>query len=120
MVGTVHIVEETAGATQVQDGARSRGQVDVVDDATSESRAESFAEAFAEAFAESFAEAFSIDCDDCRLDGTDSCDDCVVSFLLGRDPQDAVVIDAEEARAFKMLERAGFVPGIRFDDASLA
>ncbi|MHB8319981.1 MAG: hypothetical protein ACYDEP_12260 [Acidimicrobiales bacterium] len=108
MVGTVHIVEETAGATQVQDGARSRGQVDVVDDATSESRAESFAEAF------------SIDCDDCRLDGTDSCDDCVVSFLLGRDPQDAVVIDAEEARAFKMLERAGFVPGIRFDDASLA
>ena len=45
---------------------------------------------------------------------TDACDDCVVSFLLEREPDDAVVIDADEARAMRMLERAGLVPTLRF------
>jgi len=57
----------------------------------------------------------TIDCDQCTLQGTDSCGDCVVSFLLGREPDDAVVIDAGEARAIHMLERAGMVPTLRFD-----
>ena len=35
-------------------------------------------------------------------------------FLLGREPDDAVVIDADEARAMRMLERAGLVPTLRF------
>ena len=43
------------------------------------------------------------------------CDDCVVSFLLEREPEDAVVIDADEARAMRMLERAGLVPTLRFN-----
>jgi hypothetical protein len=55
----------------------------------------------------------SIDCADCALQGTDACDDCLVSFVLGREPQDAVVIDAEEARAVRSLSRAGLVPAIR-------
>jgi hypothetical protein len=55
-----------------------------------------------------------IDCDCCTLQGTDACDDCVVSFLLDREPDDAVVIDADEARAMRMLERAGLVPSLRF------
>jgi hypothetical protein len=55
-----------------------------------------------------------IDCESCALQGTDACDDCVVSFLLGREPDDAVVIDADEARAMRMLERAGLVPTLRF------
>jgi hypothetical protein len=55
-----------------------------------------------------------IDCDCCRLQGTDACDDCVVSFLLGREADDAVVIDADEARAMRMLEKAGLVPSLRF------
>ena len=46
-----------------------------------------------------------------------ACDDCVVSFLLGREPDDAVVIDADEARAMRMLERAGLVPTLRFSHA---
>ena len=46
--------------------------------------------------------------------GTAACDDCVVSFLLGREPDDAVVIDADEARAMRMLQRAGLVPTLRF------
>ena len=56
----------------------------------------------------------SIDCDSCQFQHTDACDDCMVSFLLGREPDDAVVIDADEARAMRMLERAGLVPTLRF------
>jgi hypothetical protein len=58
--------------------------------------------------------ALTIDCDCCALRNTDACDDCVVSFLLEREPDDAVVIDADEARAMRMLERAGLVPTLRF------
>jgi hypothetical protein len=56
----------------------------------------------------------TIDCDRCELRETAACDDCVVTFLLGREPDDAVVIDADEARAMRMLERAGLVPTLRF------
>ncbi len=56
----------------------------------------------------------TIDCECCTLRDTTACDDCVVSFLLGREPDDAVVIDADEARAMRMLERAGLVPTLRF------
>jgi hypothetical protein len=56
----------------------------------------------------------TIDCDCCTLRDTAACDDCVVSFLLEREPDDAVVIDADEARAMRMLERAGLVPTLRF------
>ena len=45
----------------------------------------------------------TIDCDCCALRNTDACDDCVVSYLLEREPDDAVVIDADEARAMRML-----------------
>jgi len=57
----------------------------------------------------------TIDCDRCSLQATDACGDCVVSFLLDREPQDAVVIDADEARAMRMLERAGLVPALLFE-----
>jgi hypothetical protein len=57
-----------------------------------------------------------IDCDRCVLQDTDACDDCIVSFVLGREADDAIVIDAEEARAMRMLERAGLVPTLRFSD----
>ena len=57
----------------------------------------------------------TIDCDRCALRETATCDECVVTFLLGREPDDAVVIDADEARAMRMLERAGLVPTLRFD-----
>ncbi len=59
-------------------------------------------------------DALTIDCECCRFSGTDACTDCVVSFLLERDPDDAVVIDAEEVRAMRMLERAGLAPTLRF------
>jgi hypothetical protein len=55
----------------------------------------------------------SISCDDCELQGTTACQDCLVSFVLGREPDDAVVVDVEEARAMRMLTRAGLVPQLR-------
>ncbi len=57
----------------------------------------------------------TIECDACTMRATAACDDCVVSYLLGREPDDAVVIDAEEARAMRMLEQAGLLPSLRFE-----
>jgi len=54
-----------------------------------------------------------ISCDECVMQHTDTCDDCLVSFILDRQPGDAVVIDAEEARAVRMLTAVGLVPGPR-------
>jgi hypothetical protein len=51
-----------------------------------------------------------ISCDDCAMQHTSTCDDCMVSFILNREPGDAVVIDADEARALRMLTRVGLVP----------
>ena len=50
-------------------------------------------------------ETLTISCDTCSHEGTSACDDCVVSFLLGRDPADAIIIDAAEARAVRVFER---------------
>ena len=44
---------------------------------------------------------------------TDACEDCVVSFICGREPDEAVIIDAEEARAVRLLADAGLVPRLR-------
>ncbi|MCU1465207.1 MAG: hypothetical protein JWM72_1135, partial [Actinomycetia bacterium] len=41
------------------------------------------------------------------------CDDCVVSFILRREPGEALVIDAEEERALRSLQGGGLVPEIR-------
>ncbi len=56
---------------------------------------------------------FTIDCRDCAHRSSPVCEDCVVSFIVDRSPEDAVVIDAGEARAVRLLERAGLVPGSR-------
>ncbi|MBA3655559.1 MAG: hypothetical protein H0W70_15355 [Actinobacteria bacterium] len=56
---------------------------------------------------------FSISCDDCTMQHSDHCCDCVVTFICEREPDDAVVIDAEEARALRLLIGAGLVPELR-------
>jgi len=55
----------------------------------------------------------AIACDDCTMQGTTACDDCVVTFICGRDPDEAVIIDAAEARAVRLLADAGLVPALR-------
>jgi hypothetical protein len=58
-------------------------------------------------------EALVISCDTCTMYDTPACGDCVVSFICGREPSDAVVIDVEEARALRVLQQAGLVPHLR-------
>jgi hypothetical protein len=55
----------------------------------------------------------TISCGDCQLQGTDACDDCVVTFICGREPDEAVIIDADEERAVRLLGQAGLVPRLR-------
>lgn len=55
----------------------------------------------------------SVSCDDCQFDGTDTCNDCVVSFLLDREPNDAIIFDAGVARAVRLLHDVGLVPELR-------
>jgi hypothetical protein len=62
---------------------------------------------------ESASGAMVISCDECVMQHTVACDDCLVSFILNREPGDAVVIDADEARALRMLSHVGLVPGPR-------
>ena len=56
-----------------------------------------------------------IDCDECVMQGTEACADCVVTFISRREPGDAIVIDVAEERAVRMLARAGLVPDLRHE-----
>lgn len=59
-------------------------------------------------------ESISISCDECSLAHTAACDDCIVTFLLDPPEHQAMVVDVAEARAVRMLQRAGLVPELRF------
>ena len=59
------------------------------------------------------AEALTISCDECSLQATSACDDCLVTFLCDREADDAVVIDVAEARAVRLLGEAGLVPALK-------
>lgn len=54
-----------------------------------------------------------IDCDECVMQGTEVCGDCVVTFVVNRQPGEPVVIDGDEERAMRMLGGAGLVPRLR-------
>ncbi len=54
-----------------------------------------------------------ISCTDCSLEHTTACEDCVVTFILRREPDDAVVVDVEELRALRALSAGGLVPQLR-------
>jgi hypothetical protein len=55
----------------------------------------------------------TIDCDECVMADTNACDDCVVRFILRREPGEALLIDAEEERALRTLGHGGLVPELR-------
>jgi hypothetical protein len=48
------------------------------------------------------------------LHGTSACEDCIVTFVLGPQAGGGIVVDVAEARAVRMLQRAGMVPELRF------
>jgi hypothetical protein len=53
-----------------------------------------------------------IDCDECAMQHTATCNDCVVTFLL-RDSEGPVEIDTTEATALSAMADAGLVPRLR-------
>jgi hypothetical protein len=62
----------------------------------------------------------TIDCDECVMQHSDACADCVVTFLCGPDEAgrrgplgSAVVIDVAEQRALRLLADSGLVPPLR-------
>ena len=65
-------------------------------------------------FATKKGRAMRIDCDDCAMQHTAACDDCIVTALLDRRPDHAVVFSLEEERAIRALQRGGLAPQNRF------
>jgi hypothetical protein len=55
-----------------------------------------------------------IDCNECVMQHTDACGDCIVTFLLDR-PEGAVIFDVAEERALRVLHDAGMAPENRFE-----
>jgi hypothetical protein len=53
-----------------------------------------------------------IDCDECAMQHTATCNDCVVTFLLS-DADGPVEIDTAEAVALSAMADAGLVPRLR-------
>ncbi len=58
-------------------------------------------------------ESFTISCEDCVLRRTDACADCIVTFICGREVDDAVIVDVAEVAAWRMLADEGLVPELR-------
>lgn len=56
----------------------------------------------------------SIDCDECAVQHTNACADCLVSYIVGREIGQPVEFAKGEARAVQLLAEAGLVPGSRF------
>jgi len=54
-----------------------------------------------------------IDCDECVMQHTSACDDCVVTVLLAGQPLRRVEIDNAEVDAIEALAQAGLVPELR-------
>lgn len=60
----------------------------------------------------------SISCDDCSMQCSSACDDCVVTFLLRDDTiehtHDTLVLDLEQARVVRLFGAAGLVPDLKY------
>lgn len=53
-----------------------------------------------------------IDCDDCAMQNTPTCRDCVVGHLL-HDLLGPIEVDTEQASALELLAEVGLVPQLR-------
>ena len=54
--------------------------------------------------------ALVMSCDECALDRTTACADCVVSFVLDHEPGDAIIIDTAEEPGGRLLAGGGLIP----------
>ena len=63
----------------------------------------------------------TISCDDCSMQCTQACDDCVVTYLLRDEPEvehEPLVLDLDQIRVVRLLGKAGLVPDLKYDAAS--
>jgi hypothetical protein len=58
-------------------------------------------------------EVLRIDCDECTLDGTPACVDCVVTYLVDREPGRAVLVRPREVATLQLLAAGGLAPVLR-------
>ena len=54
-----------------------------------------------------------ISCDTCVMVNTDTCQDCMMSYLCHEPSEGAVVLNLQELREIKLLAQAGLVPTLR-------
>jgi hypothetical protein len=59
----------------------------------------------------------SISCHDCIRRGTPDCADCLVSFVLGEEP-DELVMTAQEADVVQLFTSQGMMPRLKFQHRS--
>lgn len=59
------------------------------------------------------ADSFVLDCSECVGAETAACDDCIVKYVVDRDPNTPVTVGSEELRAMRVLSDAGLVPEVR-------
>ena len=57
----------------------------------------------------------TINCDQCIMQHTSACADCIVTFICSREPNEAVLIDVGELRALRLLSESGLVPGLKHE-----
>jgi hypothetical protein len=55
----------------------------------------------------------TISCDDCIMQGTAACADCVVTHVCDRRADEPLVLHGADVLAMRLLADAGLVPGLR-------
>ena len=55
----------------------------------------------------------SISCHDCVRRGTPDCEDCLVSFVLGEEP-DVLVMTSRDADVVQLFTAQGMIPRLKF------
>jgi hypothetical protein len=55
-------------------------------------------------------------CDECAMQCTSTCDDCVVTYVLRADDEAPapLTLDVAEARVVRLLEQAGMIPALQY------
>ncbi len=60
----------------------------------------------------------TISCDECSMQCTSACDDCLVTFVLRDDEAETehepLVLDLDQARVVRLLGNAGLVPDLKY------
>jgi hypothetical protein len=57
-----------------------------------------------------------IACDDCAMQCTPTCDDCVVTYVLRADDEqpEPLTFDVAEERVVRLLAQAGMIPALQY------